>query len=73
MYKDDAETKAVFIQDLRNLLVNYEVVDVGDMFYSNIDNKEKVTIFFKSGGVKEINVSMDSLAAMVRDIMKALN
>lgn len=73
MYKDDAETKAVFIQDLRNLLVKYEVVDVGDMFYSNIDNKEKVTIFFKSGGVKEINVSMDSLAAMVRDIMKALN
>lgn len=72
MYKDDSETKAVFVQELKNLLVKYEIEDIGDMFYSNIDGKEKVTILFKSNGVKEINVSMDSLAAMVRDIMKSL-
>ena len=72
MYKDDSETKAVFVQELSQLFSKYEIEDIGEMFYSNIDGKEKVTIFFKSGGVQEVNVSMDSLPAMVRDIMKSL-
>ena len=33
---------------------------------------ETVTALFASGGTWEINVSMDSGAAMVRDILKAL-
>lgn len=72
MYKDDSSTKAVFVQDLSRLFIKYELEDINDMFYSNNGDKEKVTVFFKSGGVKEVNVTMDSLAAIVRDILKAL-
>lgn len=72
MYKDDSSTKAVFVQELSQLLSKYEIEGVGEMFYSNVDGKEKVTIFLKPSGIKEVNVSMDSLAAIIRDIMKAL-
>lgn len=72
MYKDDSSTKAVFVQELSQLFIKYGIEDISEMFYSNIDGKEKVTIFFKSGGIKEVNVSMDSLAAMARDILKSL-
>ena len=72
MYKDDSETKAAFVHELGRLLSKYDVEGISEMFYSNADGKEKVTVICKPGGIKEINVTMDSLAAIVRDIMKSL-
>lgn len=72
MYKDDIQTKAAFVQELSQLLKKFEIEDVGDLIYSNIDSDEKVTIFFRNGNYTEVNVHMDSLAAIVRDVMKAL-
>ena len=69
MYKDDKQTKAAFVQELGQLLARYEIEDIGNMFYSDV-NGEKVTIFLKHGDVIEVSVNMDSLAAIVRDVMK---
>ena len=72
MYKDDYSTKAAFVQELSQVLSRFEVEDVSNLIYSQVNGRETVVIFFRSGGIKEVDVSMDSLAALTRDIMKAL-
>lgn len=71
MYKDDAETKNNFVREFGELLAKYNIEDVGALLYSNID-EEKVTILFERGTFREVNVSLDSLPAIIRDVMKAL-
>lgn len=71
MYKDNAETKNNFVREFGELLAKYNIEDVGALLYSNID-EEKVTILFERGTFREVNVSLDSLPAIIRDVMKAL-
>lgn len=49
-------------QDLKAL--KYEILD---------NNEEIVTAEWESGGKRQINVSMDSGTAMIRDIMKNID
>ena len=49
-------------QDLKAL--KYEILD---------NNEEVVTAEWESGGKRQINVSMDSGTAMIRDIMKNID
>lgn len=42
--------------------LKYEILDNGD---------ERVTIEYEQGGSHQVNVSMDSGVAMIRDIMRA--
>lgn len=46
--------------------------DVVALKYEILDNDdERVTIEYEQGGSRQVNVSMDSGVAMIRDIMRA--
>ena len=62
-------------QEICNALVKVlkltrDASDVADLIY-NADN-ETVLVLFNLGGVRLINVAMDSGVAMIRDIMRGL-
>lgn len=59
---------------LKTLQATYDASDLVALEYGYVENwdKEIVTVRFAGGGIRRINVSMDSGTAMIRDIMKNL-
>ena len=66
------ENKELFVKELGELLRRYGVEDVAYLEYKREGSLETVTITFHGGHQTVVNVSMDSYAAIVRDVMKAL-
>lgn len=66
------ENKEAFVKELGELLRRYGVEDVAYLRYKREGSLETVTITFHGGHQIEVGVSMDSYAAIVRDVMKAL-
>lgn len=56
------------------LQATYDASDLVALEYSYIESEDKeiVAARFSGGGIRRINVSMDSGTAMIRDIMKNL-
>lgn len=69
------EDKTQITQDLHRVLMSTRAgADIIDMYYSKLpDHTETVTIRYVNGYKKVINVTMDSGAALIRDVMKELN
>lgn len=59
---------------LKTLQATYDASDLVALEYAYIESEDKeiVTARFSGGGIRRINVSMDSGTAMIRDIMKNL-
>ena len=66
------ENKELFVKQLGELLSRYGVENVAYLEYKREGSLETVTITFHGGHQTVVNVSMDSYAAIVRDVMKAL-
>lgn len=66
------EDKATFVDEFGRLLARNGVGDVVKLEYI-MDKalwRESVIIHFRGGGQRTVNVSADSIPAMIRDIMK---
>ncbi len=70
----DYARKKAFTEELGLICCKYGVGGVFDMKYERDaeNSTETVTVFFCGGGEEKINVSADSLPAMVRDIFKKI-
>lgn len=66
------ENKASFVYELGELLRKYGVENVQALKYEKSKTLEVVTITFCDGYQFGVDVSMDSYAAIVRDVMKTL-
>lgn len=69
------ENKKEFVQELGALIARYARADVTDFTYSVNDTgwpREIVTIEFNSGFKWDVNVTCDSIVAIMFDIAKAL-
>ena len=69
MYNED---KDAFVKELGELLAKFGVEDVMAMYYQKDDWKEVVEVKFWNGQSITVNVHMDSLDAIVIDVMNAL-
>lgn len=74
MYIEDKEN---FVKEFGELLARYGVEDVLELHYTQVitdswDTEEYVKIIFTNGYEQVVNVHMDSLGAIVKDIMKCL-
>lgn len=68
---DAQKEKAVFVKEhLTPLLIFATDHEVRSARYMVSGADERVEIRFSNGYVKSVNVTMDSLAAIVRDVMK---
>ncbi len=69
-YEKDAALKdrKLFVHNLGVLLSQTRERIVG----CELDNNEIVTVMFKNGYTKEINVNMDSYFAIIRDVTKCV-
>ena len=72
--QDEYERKTSFVEDFGKILKKHNVETVTDLRYErtklNGCYQETVTVLFQGGGSKRVNVTLDSLAAIVRDIMR---
>lgn len=70
------EDKTGLVRELGDLLHKYEIEDISHLEYIKESSKgcisEIVRIYFCSGHTIDVNVNMDSLAAIIRDVMKVL-
>lgn len=68
----EREAKAQFTKELGDLCCKYRMRSVLSMKYSYEEGKkyETVTVDFIGGSKETIDVTCDSLSAMVRDIFK---
>lgn len=66
--------KKHFIEELGDLCCKYNVGGVFAMKYERNEEtgEETVTVGFMGGGAEVVNVTADSLPAMVRDIFKVI-
>lgn len=69
MYIEDKEN---FVKELGELLSKYGVEQIEKLTYLKNNDLEFVKVDFVGGGNVMVNVHMDSLAAIVRDVMRAL-
>ena len=71
MIMEDKQMICDKLTEALKLTRQYE--DLQSLIFMRKDvDHETVTALFASGGTREINVSMDSGSAMIRDILKAL-
>ena len=71
------ENKKEFVEELGRLLCKYRVENIVRLEYVKDDSGERVIIYthdpiFDIEFTEEVNVNMDSLAAIIRDVMNAL-
>lgn len=71
------ENKELFVKELGELLANHQVEGITGMDYKHNGSFEIVVIHFRDPLFgdeydRTVDVTMDSLAATVRDVMKAL-
>lgn len=69
------ENKKEFVEEFGRLLCKYRVENIVRLEYVKDDGGEKVIIYmhdpiFDIEYTEEVSVNMDSLAAIVRDVMK---
>lgn len=58
---------------LATLQATHNQEDLTDIRYDKTGSDELVTLTWKNGYQKRVNVSMDSGTAMIRDIMKSID
>lgn len=67
------ENKAAFTAELGALLAKYSCKDIAGLTYEKDDDGfEAVTIRFGNGYEKTVNVTCDSVIAIMQDVYKAL-
>lgn len=70
------EDKEQFVKEFGELLNKYEVENIKELKYTNASKDgcitEYVTVVYNDGYTFSLSVSMDSLATIVKDIMRAL-
>ena len=71
------ENKKEFVEELGILLCKHRVENIVRLEYVKDDSGERVIIYthdpiFDIEFKEEVNVNMDSLAAIIRDVMNAL-
>lgn len=66
------ENKETFVKELGELLRKFGVENVSALKYERKDSLETVRVIFYDGYSYLVDVSMDSYAAIVRDVMKTL-
>lgn len=66
------ENKKAFVREFGELLHKFGVEEIVHMEYERKGSLETVVITFHGGGQIEVNVSMDSYVAIIRDVMKML-
>lgn len=69
------ENKKEFVEEFGRLLCKYRVENIVRLEYVKDDDGEKVIIYmhdqiFDMEFTEEVSVNMDSLSAIVRDVMK---
>ena len=70
MSDDDAmEDRKQFVRNLGYLMSQTRCGIIG----AELDDNDIVTITYKGGGTREINVHMDSYAAIIRDVAKRMD
>lgn len=71
------ENKAEITEKLfQTIKLTHAGEDISDMQYVNDPNsygREHVIITYDTGYIKRVNVSMDSGAALIRDVMREVN
>jgi hypothetical protein len=72
----EREVKAEFVKELGQLLNKYGVEDIKELKYEDRSTEtnieEWVTVIFNDDYSYKQSVAMDSLAAVVRDVMRSL-
>lgn len=72
----EREVKAEFVKELGQLLNKYGVEDIKELKYEDRSTEtnieEWVTVIFNDGYSYKQSVAMDSLEAIVRDVMRSL-
>ena len=72
----EREVKAEFVRELGQLLNKYGVEDIKELKYEDRSTEtnieEWVTVIFNDGYSYKQSVAMDSLEAIVRDVMRSL-
>lgn len=67
------ENKSGFVRELGELLAKYSREDIAALTYHmDDDGFEAVTIRFGNGYEKTVNVTYDSVIAIMQDVFKAL-
>lgn len=70
------ENKEQFVKEFGELLNKYGVEDIKELKYTNASKDgcitEYVTVVYNDGYSYSLSVAMDSLAAIVRDVMMTL-
>lgn len=67
------ENKAQFVAELGDLLSLHSREGIRWLkYYKDPDGFEAVDILFESGAVKTVNVTADSVIAIMKDVAKAL-
>lgn len=73
---NEREVKAEFVKELGQLLNKYGVEDIKELKYEDRSTEtnieEWVTVIFNDDYSYKQSVAMDSLAAVVRDVMRSL-
>ena len=64
------EDKRVFVRKLEELLKLDQRRDIKEMCYQGTEEKETVHIVFKGGLEVDVDVTGDSLAALLEDVMR---
>ena len=67
--EDAMEDRKKFVRNLGYLMSQTRCGIIG----AELDDNEIVTITYKGGGTREINVHMDSYAAIIRDVAKRMD
>lgn len=71
------ENKAEITEKLfQTIKLTHAGEDISDMHYVNDPNsygREHVIITYANGYIRRVNVSMDSGAALIRDVMREVN
>lgn len=72
----EKEVKSKFVKEFGELLNKYGVEDIKELKYTDASKDgcitEYVTVVHNDGYTYSLSVSMDSLAAIIRDVMKTL-
>lgn len=66
------QDKALFVKQYLKPLLLELGEDITNAEYKKTDDEEIVSVSFLGGGSIDVNVHMDSLAALCRDVLKSI-
>lgn len=67
-----SEDKPTFVRELGELLKKHSRAGISGMRYEQIGRNEVAIIYYEDGYMRNVDVTADSVAAMVADIGRAL-